>query len=102
MSIYVKESYTALSEGRQVFYGDSGFHESIYDNRGDLFRACQKEHGRCVSYMYHDDVGQPIGWVFQKSAKYEDTGEPYVSEVWVELHKSEPTHTVEYHYLEWK
>lgn len=63
---------------------------------GDIFRASQKEHGRCVSKVYVDApedsrparLRQPIaiGWVFQKRERYEDSKETFIHETWVSLY----------------
>jgi folate-dependent phosphoribosylglycinamide formyltransferase PurN len=55
---------------------------------GDIFRASQKEHGRCVSKVYQDtDEGIiAVGWVFQKRERYEDSRETYIHETWISLY----------------
>jgi len=55
---------------------------------GDIFRASQKEHGRCVSKVYQDtnDGVIAVGWVFQKREKYEDSKETFIHETWVSLY----------------
>ena len=64
---------------------------------GKTFRYLQEEYGRCTGKMYRDRPdGSPVqvGWVFQKTARYSDTKEPYIQEVWVEVLKAKPTVTV--------
>jgi hypothetical protein len=66
--------------------GDSGYYRPFTEDLGRLFRSLQKEYGRCVSPVYRDTpdgTHDKIGWVFEKQAKYEDTGEPYMAETWV-------------------
>lgn len=54
---------------------------------GDIFRASQKEFGRCISRAYIDTAEgvKAIGWVFVKRDRYEDTGETFLHETWVTL-----------------
>lgn len=97
MSIYVRETYLEVREDeRVVCFGESQVYETRYDTVKELFDACQKEYGRCVSRIYY---GSPIGWAFRKTSHYEDTGEPFVQETLVELHEATPTRTVQYHYM---
>lgn len=90
----IREQYLNATKGHWI--GDSGWYEPYTDDRGELFRTLQKEYGRCVSKMYREyplfdgyPPGQghvtPVGWVFERTEKYTDTGEPYVREVWVEV-----------------
>lgn len=99
-NLYVQETYINRTEGYR--FGDSDVYESQYDDKGDLYRAVRREYGRCVSRVYVDsnEGAKPIGWVFVKRDKYEDTGESYLREVWVTIHKAPPTKTVEYHYAD--
>lgn len=55
---------------------------------GDIFKASQKEHGRCVSKVYQDtdDGTVAIGWVFNKRQRYEDSEETFIHETWVSLY----------------
>ena len=85
------------TEYRNLIEGESDVYETKYDTAGALFRGLQKDAGRCVGRIYHDDHG-PIGWVFEKKTEYEDTGEPYLLETWVTVHTALPTRTVKYHY----
>lgn len=101
MSLWVQETWINRTKGWSL--GDSDVYESFADTLGELFRHGQKEHGRCVSKVYIDDLegkSKPIGWVFEKTAHYEDTGEPFTLETWVTVHDAPPTKTVTYHYHE--
>ena len=63
-------------------------YEAFTDDRGRLFRDCQREYGRCVSRMYRefkDGPDRAVGWVFQGRDKYQDCDETYMREVWVEV-----------------
>lgn len=103
MCLYAQETYVDLTKGG--CYGESDVYETMYDNPGDLYRACQRDYGRCTSRVYIDEANgqaRPIGWVFVKRATYEDARKPtdtYLQETWVTVHKSPPTKTIEYHYL---
>ena len=69
--------------------GESGWYEPFTDDLGRLFKSLRREYGRCVSRVYQDTpdgTADPIGWVFQKRAKYTDSPETYLQEVWV-MHK---------------
>lgn len=91
---------TAIDATQGVRFGDAGWYEPYTDHRGRLFRDYQREFGRCVSKVYREvripvDVDPtvapyrvktvPVGWVFQKRSRYEDTGAPYMLETWVEV-----------------
>ncbi len=43
-----------------------------------------------VNYVEIDGKEKSIGWVFEKSEKYEDTQKPYVCENWITVYKREP------------
>lgn len=76
-------------------------YEAWTDDAGKLFRTLQREYGKCIGSVYVDGEGgkpQKIGWVFQKRAKYEDTKESYLQEVWITLHTAKDTVTREEHY----
>ena len=88
MGLLISESYVNATKGWRC--GDSGVYESAYDNPGQLFKALQKEYGRCVSKVYVDGTNnkpKAIGWVFQKRQQYERSNEWFVSEVWITLHR---------------
>lgn len=57
-----------------------------YDGPGDVFRAFVRSHeyGRCAGKVYVND-GQPVGWIFEKRDRYEDTGDPFLHVTWVTL-----------------
>lgn len=82
----IRETFINATEGHMIGEGECS---SLFsDKPGELFRSCRSEYGRCVSSIYRDQKdGPPIrcGWVFQGLDKYEDTGEPYLREVWVQL-----------------
>lgn len=98
MNLFVEESHVDATRG--VNYGSSGVQESFTNNVGRLFRSCQSHFGRCTSSVYIDTPqgSKKIGWVFEKQEKYTDTGEPYLSETWVTVHKCAPERMVRYDY----
>lgn len=96
--LYAQESYVNATEGR--LYGEGPVTETFTADRGELYRACQKEYGRCTGKVYIDSDEGPraIGWVFQGRARYEDSDETYLREVWVTVHTSPPDKIIHYHY----
>jgi len=82
---HVTETYVNKTD--MVRFGESGLYESFTDNLGRLFKAFQKEYGRCTSKMFIDgkNGAKHIGWVFEKRMQYDDTREFYTREVWVEV-----------------
>ena len=58
------------------------------DNLGDIYRAAQREFGRCTSSIYVDQKTGPakkVGWYFVSRQKFEDTGQPYLRGAWVRV-----------------
>lgn len=93
----VEENYVNQTEGYRI--GNSGLYEPFTDKIGLLFRAYQRQFGKCISKVYIDNNGaKAIGWVFQKTVKYDDVNEYYLQETWVTLHEFEPVVTKAYHY----
>ncbi len=98
-NLYIEENW--IDRTRNCGLGDSDIYESFTDNRGELYRAMQREYGRCVGKVRidrTDGTTQEIGWVFRQRARYEDTREFYLRETWVTVHEAPPTKTIEYHY----
>jgi hypothetical protein len=88
-NLFIRE--TAINVTEKYSFGKSGWYETFADNIKTLFRSLQKQYGK-ASKMYVDKDGETIqtGWVFSKNDKYEDTGETYKREVWVEVSTTEP------------
>lgn len=89
MGLLISESFVDLD--KEMRYGDTPVYEAYTENRGELFRSCQKEWGRCVSKVYVDKTDgkvEAVGWVFHKRVEYDDArnGETYLREVWVHIH----------------
>jgi hypothetical protein len=101
MNLHVQETF--VNEDRQGTFGESEVYATPFEAPGELFRSLQSEWGRCVSKVYIDRAGrgaQPIGWVFESIARYDDTGEPYKRHVWARVHLKPPTVTTTYHYAD--
>lgn len=98
MSLLIQETFVNTTEGH--IFGEGPLLETNYDTPGEVFRAMQREYGRCVSHVYHDTTEgtKRNGWVFQKRMQYEDSKDWYIREVWVTVHISKPTIT--YHRAE--
>lgn len=95
------EHYQMQTEEDKIYSnGESGFYEPFTDDIKQLFKALQREYGRCTSKVYIDTPEgiKPIGWVFEKKMQYTDCKDFYKSIVWITLHKEKPTKTIEYHY----
>ena len=92
-NLFIKEHWINRTENYSC--GDSGLYETFTDNKGQLFKALQKEYGRCVGKMYVDKENKvyQCGWVFEKIKQYDDTNEKYIAETWVSLHDREDTIT---------
>ena len=99
-NLYVQESFVNTTKGYR--FGDSNPYETFTDNPGQLYRAMQKEYGRCTGYIYRntDNPHEPqkIGWVFVKRTQYTDCKETYLQETWITVHTAKPTRTTAYHY----
>ena len=89
--LQIHETWTEVrevGEGSLQAYGlgESGWYEPFTEDLGKLFKSLMKEFGRCVSKIYQDapdGVDDPVGWVFQKRAKYDDCNQTYLQETWV-------------------
>jgi hypothetical protein len=83
----IQETY--INETKDHIFGESPWIDTSINNRGELFRALQREYGRCISRVYVDipEYGQPdqIGWVFEKRMQYEDSQDFYIRHVWVSV-----------------
>jgi len=96
-NILAEFDYVNVTQGYRI--GNEGPLETRFETKGELYRHCIKEYGRCVSKCYIED-GQQIGWVFQKRVKYDDCKETYLQETWVTVHDSMPIKHTEYHYAD--
>ena len=97
----VQEAQVNATEGYR--FGESPPYEAFSDDVGELFRHARGEFGRCTGSVYLDlpeGKAQRVGWVFQKAERYTDTGQSYLHETWVTLHRQEPAKLVTYHYVD--
>lgn len=106
MNLYAQKTYIDLSQGkdgRGAIYGESDVFETFTSDRGELFRSCVREYGRCTGKIYIDRVDgktHAIGWVFVKRRKYDDCNKTFLAETWVTVHEKPPTKTITYYYAE--
>ena len=100
MNLYQQETFIDLDQGTR--FGESPVYETFTDDKGELYRSNQREYGRCKGRVFIDTPKgvKAVGWVFVGRQRYEDTGEPYLREVWVTLHKGEPETRTTFHYAD--
>ena len=96
-NILAEFEYVNITKGYRL--GSDGVQETRFKTKGELYKYCLKEYGRCVSKCYVGN-GQQIGWVFEKRVKYSDCNETYLQETWVAIHDSMPVKHIEYHYAQ--
>jgi len=101
-NLYINEVWADLEE--LCLLGESGVYETFTSDPTELKASLEKEYGECKSGVYIDPERRQIGWVFEKKAYTEDTGEEYTLETWVTLHEKEDTTEVThyYHFLKGK
>jgi len=83
--------------------GESNVYETFTDSKAILFKALQKDNGRCTGKVFIEKLDGSvvsIGWVFEKQVKYEDCNEYFTRETWVTLHNKKPKTTIEHFYVE--
>jgi hypothetical protein len=88
--LYVSEDYVCI-DGEKRFSGGGSMFPNItrYTTTGDLYRACVKQHGKCLGKMYvGEDKPQQVGWIFFRKATNKDE---YDQEVWITVFKTPPT-----------
>ena len=99
MNLLINETWCNNTENYIV--GESGVYETRFSTVYELFRALQSDYGKCTGRMYIDKIdgtSQAIGWVFEKTAYYEDTHEPYIQATWVSVHEKSPETKVTHYY----
>ena len=87
---------THVNRTQNAIVGETEPYEPYTQDTGRLFKACQREHGRCTGKMYVDGPTEPkqVGWVFEKRQRYQDCNETYLAETWVTLYTSYEKKTV--------
>lgn len=101
MNLFIEEKYINRTEN--CVNGKSDIYETSSENTGELFKRLKSAHGRCSGNMYIDlksGESKKIGWVFVKRIKYSDCKDTFLQEVWVSVHKEEPTKIIKYHYAD--
>lgn len=101
MHLEFKETHVDAT--RRIGLGEDGwvdFRTTVYGDPqtfGEAFRALTREGisdgrklrgARCAGKIYRDRAGaEPLacGWVFHLADKYDDTGERFLREVWIEV-----------------
>lgn len=96
--LLIQETFVNATEGYR--FGEGEPYEPYTEDTGKLFRAMQKEYGRCTGHIYIDgpEGTKKVGWVFIKTMQYEDCTKTYEREVWVTLHDAQPETKVTHHY----
>ena len=103
----IREIWLNQTEGHGI--GDSDWYEPYTDDKGELFRAMQREYGGCTGKMWREvrvsagfaafgvtvlPATQDIrcGWIFERRERYEDAEAhwpddkaTYIRETWVEV-----------------
>jgi len=54
----IREVHENISEDYRI--GESDWYEAFTDDKGKLFRDCQKEHGRCNSKVYTECIERTL------------------------------------------
>jgi hypothetical protein len=96
----IREVHEDVNGGYRI--GESDWYEAFTDDKGELFRDCQREHGRCNSKVYTEILNVPSdveprtetnrpgttysrqsGWHFEKRKEYEGSHDTYLHGTWV-------------------
>ena len=62
-------------------------------DEGEIYRNYRSEYGRCAGHVYmttKERDGVPIGWVFVRRVKYDDSGKIFLRTAWVTLVREKP------------
>ena|SRR5689334_7804257 len=110
-NLWAKADY--VDETRGLRYGDEPASETFTDDRGELYRHCVREYGRCTGRVYVDErqadgTSKPraVGWVFVKRVEYDDADRrhlkgkdrTFLRSVWVTVLTEPDTMTRTEHY----
>jgi|SRR5215469_2190350 len=90
MNLWVQEDYVHVEGEKATSLGKGEPYETRFEHRGELYRACRRDFGRCVSRVYVDGPTgnpRPVGWVFRK--KTADSA-PGLQETWVTVFSRNP------------
>lgn len=89
-NLFIRETFVNETEGHR--FGSSDWVETFTDDLFELFKSLRSEYG-APAKMYRDREGSSpiqVGWVFNKTAKYDDSKETYKQTTWIEVSKTEP------------
>jgi uracil-DNA glycosylase len=92
--MFIRECFCSKGQHGEEFIriGETELYEPFTNDLGQLFKALQKEHGRCTGKVYYDNASgtHSNGWVFEKVRPYEDSpNEHYIAETWVTLYEKQ-------------
>lgn len=101
-SVHIEQAGQENEKGAILGIGEP--YQTAYAKVGDLYRACLKQHGRCLGYMMVDvdNISHRVGWTFRRRPTVEEMyGHSYgrekqrvpphtLLETWVEVFRSPP------------
>jgi hypothetical protein len=88
MELYVEENHICVDGEKRFGGGDIPPYLTNLTTPGDLYRACVKQHGKCLGKMYvGEDKPQQVGWIFFRKATNKDE---YDQEVWITVFQKLP------------
>lgn len=95
--LVVSERHVNATEGYRYDCTSPYLTKYLSNERGALYRALQKEYGRCINKQYTewaDGTSTVSGYIFQSKQRYYDTNKYYIREVWVTITES-PDYLIE-------
>jgi len=92
--LYCSESHVLVDNPgkdneQRIGLGEGEAYQTAHSKTGNLYRACQRQYGRCVGHVFVDANKTPrkVGWVFlQKNPDQKGT----LLETWVSVYLSPP------------
>ncbi len=99
-NVYYREDWIDRDQDARI--GNSEIQEFSGTTK-ELYRAMQKEYGRCAGYVYIDRKDEPaakVGWVFLQRVPYDERESyghhltkknTYLRETWVTCYEGKPT-----------
>lgn len=91
-NLWIRETYLNATEG--YISGEGEWIETSTDDLGELYRELKSQYGN--AHNIYVGEGQKVGWCFTGRARYEDTGEAFTQEVWVNVSTTEPRRVVRF------
>jgi hypothetical protein len=99
---------TLLDRTGNYIFSDGDWWQTGDNTLGTIFKAFQREYGRCTGKMYIDrpkrfdgpSTPLQIGWIFESKQRFEDARsyrpeDYYIREAWVEVSTTEPEKVVQ-------